>query len=69
MRADIIGIFLIIIGMLLVALSSQGGKYAVVGFIGPVPIGFGNDARLLKTLLIVAIAILLVITLAGVFHG
>ncbi len=69
MRADMIGILLIMIGILAIALSSQGGKYAVVGFIGPVPIGFGNDARLLKTLLIVAIAIVLIITLIGAFHG
>ncbi len=65
---EIIGVLLIIIGILLI-ISSAGGKFAVVGFVGPIPIGFGNDKRILELLLIVSAIILIAMILVGALHG
>jgi len=70
MRLEIFGLILIIIGIIFIALSATGGKFAFVGFIGPIPFGFGNDTKLIKTVLIISIIIILIIMIAfGVYHG
>jgi len=61
-----LGILLIILGFLVIIfslISSGKGetKFAIVGFLGPIPFGFGNDRALVIGLLIFAIILLLVI--------
>lgn len=41
----------------------KDAKVAVVGFIGPIPVGFGNDPRLLQIALIIGIIIFVAIFL------
>jgi len=64
------GIFLILAGFLLVFMGSLGQlsgegdtKVSVVGFIGPFPIGFGNDKQFLALSIIIGIAIIFLISL------
>jgi len=60
----LIAIGIIILGFILLGVSilmqpkKTDAKVAVVGFIGPFPIGFGNDKDLLMTALIVGMIIL-----------
>ena len=61
-----LGFILIILGIVLIvasSFSSGSGKVAIVGFIGPVPIGFGNDPRLLQIALIAGAVIFIMILL------
>ncbi len=59
-----IGIILIFLGFLLVFVSALSGakagesKVAVVGLLGPVPFGFGNDKRLFVVTLVIAVALM-----------
>ena len=60
-----LGIILIFIGFILVFVSAllggQGGtKFAVGGFIGPIPFGFANDPRMLKWILLFSVAVVAV---------
>lgn len=55
-----IGILAIVVGIIMVILGSlfqktADAKYAVIGFFGPIPFGFGND----RTWLIASVAIAL----------
>jgi uncharacterized membrane protein len=65
------GFILIILGIVLIAASSLSGsgktegKVAVVGFIGPIPIGFGNDQRLVQIAIIIGIVIFVLLLLIG----
>ena len=52
-----IGIILLAVSVLLQPKKTDT-KFAVVGFIGPFPIGFGNDKNLLMTALIIGIILL-----------
>lgn len=57
-----LGILLIIIGTLLVFLSSIGNqsnvKYSVIGFVGPIPFGISNSRDLLIISILISIIIL-----------
>ena len=57
MDIQFIGILLIIIGIIiLISTGINGkGKVAVVGFIGPVPFGFGNNKNLVVSSLIIVL--------------
>jgi len=55
-----VAIVLIIIGF---ASSSKEGKFAVVGFIGPLPFGFGNDPRALQIALIAGAVIVIILAI------
>lgn len=54
-----VGFILVLIGILLIflsALSTEGKtKFAVFGFIGPIPFGFANSGQLLKIAVICTI--------------
>lgn len=69
MDLHVIGIVLIIIGVFLLLISgfSGKGKVAVVGFLGPIPFGFGNDKNILMLSLLIAtiMIILFLIFLRG----
>jgi uncharacterized protein (TIGR00304 family) len=63
-----IGIFLIIIGFLIVfigSLLSSGAKakgetkVAVIGLLGPIPFGFGNDKKLFLIALVIGVCLFL----------
>ena len=57
-----IGIALIIIGFLIIFASAFGGgrvKFALGGFIGPVPFGWANDPQMLKLVMWITIAVVL----------
>jgi len=60
-----IGLILIIIGIILLIIGSFGkgeSKFAIGGFIGPIPFGFGNDPKLvLASIVIGAIMIILLL--------
>jgi len=58
-----IGIALVIAGITVLALGglTENTKFAFVGFIGPFPVGFGNDKGLLIAGLVVAIIIFLLL--------
>ncbi|HIE41592.1 MAG TPA: DUF131 domain-containing protein [Candidatus Aenigmarchaeota archaeon] len=59
----LIGFILIIIGILLITISafSEGKtKFAIFGFIGPIPYGFGNSQELLKIAIITTIVIVII---------
>ena len=66
----LVGIFIVIIGIVLLILSFAAKdskvetKAAVVGFIGPIPIGFGTDKQ---TLLIAAIIGIVMLVLSYFF--
>ncbi len=55
-----IGIILIFLGFLLVFISASKteSKVAVVGLLGPIPFGFGNDKRLFVITLAIAVALM-----------
>jgi len=61
-----LGMFFIILGFFIIFFGSifLGGKaetkYSVIGFIGPFPIGFGNDKRLMFFSIIFAIIIIVI---------
>lgn len=62
------GFILILLGIILIVAGTLSGgkadsKVAVVGFIGPVPIGFGNDPRLLQIAVVVGIVIFVLLFL------
>ena len=70
MRLDLIGLLLILVGIAFLIISTSGGDYAIVGFIGPIPFGFGNNPKLVKTLLIISfVIIILLLILSGVLNG
>ena len=57
-----IGIIILIVGVILLALSEKGEiKGGFVGFIGPIPIGFGTDKGIMVLLLVIAIIIMLAV--------
>ncbi|ODS35281.1 MAG: hypothetical protein A7316_01950 [Candidatus Altiarchaeales archaeon WOR_SM1_86-2] len=57
-----IGIITLIVGIILLALSEKGEvKGGFVGFIGPIPIGFGTDKGIMVILLVIAIVIMLAV--------
>lgn len=57
-----IGIIILIIGFILAVLSEKGDvKGGFVGFIGPIPIGFGTDKGIVMFLLVIAILIMLAV--------
>ncbi len=58
-----IGILLIFLGFILLFIGSLFGaktdsKVAVVGLLGPIPFGFGNDKRLFVITLVIAIILM-----------
>ncbi len=61
-----IGIILIFLGFLLVVIGALSGsktgesKIAIVGLLGPIPFGFGNDKRLFVITLAIAVALMIV---------
>ena len=61
-----VGMFFTIIGFVIIFFGSiffsqkTDIKYSVVGFIGPFPIGFGNDKRLMFFTLILAVVLIIV---------
>lgn len=65
----LIGIVLVIVGIVLISvfLASSGqskSKFAVVGFLGPIPFGAGNDSGLVKLAMVltgIAIAAFLIV--------
>ncbi len=66
------GILLLLLGFVLVmagAILSSGGntktEWAVVGFIGPIPIGAGSDKRLVVLALLVGLLLYLLVVLAS----
>ncbi len=68
MRLEVVGLVLIIVGITLILLSAIEGKFAFVGFIGPIPFGFGNDPKLLKFLLVIS-AVVLILLILGAHYG
>ncbi len=59
MRQEVLfmGIVLVIVGVILISTflaSPAKGKFAVVGFIGPIPFGAGNDSGLVKMAMMLA---------------
>jgi uncharacterized membrane protein len=67
MSLDTLGVILIIIGIIVVVISSLSGegktKFAIGGFIGPLPFGFGNDPQLMKFVIILSIVIVIALLL------
>ena len=61
----LIGVAIAIIGALIQSYTGQKSegnvKYSMVGFIGPIPFGFGNDKQLMTTTLIIGIVFILVL--------
>lgn len=60
----IIGIILIIAGILLIfsSFSSKPDvKFAVGGFLGPIPFGFANSPGMLKLIIILSVVVLLLV--------
>lgn len=61
-----IGVIVILIGFAIVFIGSFLGsdksdaKFAVGGFIGPIPFGFANDQRMLYAVIAVAMAIFVI---------
>lgn len=55
----LIGFALLMAGSLMNAKSGQS-KVAVVGLLGPIPFGFGNDKRLFFAALGIAVAVMLI---------
>ena len=59
-----IGILLVFLGFIIIFIGSLYGakdsKVAVVGLLGPIPFGFGNDKRLFVITLVVAITLMVV---------
>ena len=68
-----LGVFLIIIGIIIVFLGTLFGakqgnsstKVAVLGFIGPIPFGFGNDKNLVWFVTILSLVLFLLWMLFG----
>lgn len=60
----IVGIFVIILGS---ALSGSNAKFAVGGFIGPIPFGFGNDRNLVILSIALSAAIIVFFLVANRF--
>jgi len=59
-----LGVLLLALGLLLIIYSiinlGEGkAKFAIVGFLGPIPFGFGNDRALVIFLLILSIVLFL----------
>ena len=66
MKMDLvtIGFILLAAGTLFIILGSGSAKFAVGGFIGPVPFGFGSDPQLTKlAVLVSAIAVIFFVVL------
>ncbi|MEM7820850.1 MAG: DUF131 domain-containing protein [Candidatus Aenigmatarchaeota archaeon] len=60
------GIVLLFIAIILIIFGtiSRGEiKWAVGGFIGPIPFGFGNDPRLLWAVILISVMLLLIFIL------
>ena len=65
-----IGIIFVLIGFILVFIGALAGgesKVAVVGLLGPIPFGFGNDKRLFLVTMIIAIALMIIWIMAKRF--
>ncbi len=64
------GMIVIFIGIALILIGSLSGgegraKFAVGGFIGPIPFGFANDKGLMYLVIAISLIMLLVFILAG----
>lgn len=64
-----IGFILLFVAIALIIIGAATGgktdtKYAVGGFIGPIPFGFGNDPKIVWAVLIISV-VLLVLFLFG----
>ena len=59
-----IGFLVVFIGIIIISLGALGGKgeskFAVGGFVGFIPFGFGNDKRMVWALLVVMMIIMAV---------
>ena len=61
-----LGILFVLLGFILVFIGSLTGaktgesKVAVVGLLGPIPFGFGNDKRLFVITLVVAVILMVI---------
>ena len=68
----LIGIIFIFIGFLLIFINSLKSekietKGTVIGFIGPIPFGFGSDKQMIYFSLIISIIIILSIIISRIF--
>jgi len=68
----LIGIIFIFIGFLLIFINSLKSEKietrgAVIGFIGPIPFGFGSDKQMIYFSLIISIIIILSIIISRIF--
>ncbi|MBI4141999.1 DUF131 domain-containing protein [Candidatus Woesearchaeota archaeon] len=58
-----LGFLILFIGSIFLSPQKTNAKYSVVGFIGPFPIGFGNDKKLMFFTLILAVVLIVIFSL------